>query len=87
MLPATRGWFVMTQTKTLAEMTPEERQRMVDDFRAVWKLLGKAAQDFARAIVAAWTSIPPEVREALIAEAAAPDEEPELPEPDQIIQR
>jgi hypothetical protein len=88
---------MMTPTKTFAEMTPEERQKLVDDICRAFEALKQAGRgaaraiavrDAVRAIVAAFNSFPPEVRAALLCPAAsAPDEQPELPEPDQIIHR
>ena len=77
----------MSQTKTIYEMTPEERQKMVDDFCEGWAHLRQSFRDAARAIVGAWNCIPPEVRDAVLAEHAASDEALELPEPDQIIHK
>jgi hypothetical protein len=75
----------MGQPKTLAEMTPEERQKLLDDFCG-FEPLKQAVQDTFRAIVTAFNSFPPELLEALVA-AQASGEKLELPEPDQIIHR
>jgi hypothetical protein len=50
---------MMSQTKPFDQMTPEERQKLIDDFCQGLVLLKKAVQEAARAIVAAWNSIPP----------------------------
>ena len=74
----------MTQPKTLAEMTPEERQKLLDDFCRAFAPLKQAVRDGIRAIVTAFNNLPPELLEALVAEQAS-GEKLELPEPDQII--
>ena len=74
----------MNQPKTLAEMTPEERQKMLDDFCREFESMEQDVQDAFRAIVAAFNNLPPELLEALVAEQAS-GEKFELPEPDHII--
>ena len=75
----------MGQSKTLAEMTPEERQKLLDDFCG-FEPLKQAFHDAFGPIVAAFNNLPSELLEALVAEQAS-GKKPELPEPDQIIHR
>ena len=75
----------MGQPKTLAEMTPTERQKLLDDFCG-FEPLNQAVRDGVRAIVAAFNNLPPEFLEALVAEQAS-GQKLALPEPDQIIHR
>jgi hypothetical protein len=77
----------MSETETWDQLTPEDQQKLIDDFCRGWVLLCEAFGERARATIAAFNNIPPEVRAAILDEDVPADVNPELPEPDQVIEK